>query len=57
VRDYKKGALGNVRELSSAYLEYLRIASDELTDWENDNKERELKKRENESRNKIGHNR
>ena len=34
VRDYKKGALGNVRKLGCAYLTYLRIASSELQEWE-----------------------
>lgn len=54
VRDYKKGALGNVRELGSAYLQYLRIASAELAEWEDQKNKEDLERARNESKTQHG---
>ena len=34
LRDYKRGALGNVLELEPQYLDLLRVAESETGEWE-----------------------
>lgn len=35
VKDYERGAMGNVLEMEAPYLACLRVASSELTAWRN----------------------
>ena len=37
LRDFKRGALGDVRQLGSAHRVYLEVAEDESAKWESEN--------------------
>lgn len=44
LQDYKKGAIGNIFELPTTFLEYLKIAEYERQEWEREN-EKALRKK------------